>query len=59
MLLDQVSDTQMRAASLVMGATMVAFIGSRWMPRFGQSFRLLVAGLYIAGVLGFVVYFLT
>jgi hypothetical protein len=42
----------------VMGATMVAFIGSRWMPRFGQSFGLFVAGLYLAAVLGFLVYFL-
>jgi hypothetical protein len=57
MLLDQVSETQMQAASLVMGATMVAFIGSRWMPRYGQSIRLVVAGLYLVGVLGFLVYF--
>jgi hypothetical protein len=58
MLLDQATDTQMRAGSLVMGATMVVFIGSRWMPRYGQSIRLIVAGLYPAGLLGALVYFL-
>jgi hypothetical protein len=58
MLLDQVTDTQIRTARLVMGGAMVAFIGSRWMPRYRQSFRLFVAGLYLAMVLGFLVYFL-
>jgi hypothetical protein len=48
----------MRAASLVMGATMVAFIGSRWLPRYGSSIRLIVAGIYVAGVLGALLYFL-
>lgn len=58
MLLDQVDDTQMRAVSLVMGATMVAFIGSRWIPRYGQSIRVVLAGLYVAGLAGLLVYFL-
>jgi hypothetical protein len=58
MLLDPVTDVQMRAASLVMGATMVAFIGSRWLPRYGSSIRLIVAGIYVAGVLGALLYFL-
>jgi hypothetical protein len=59
MLLDQVTDTQMRAASLGMGAAMVAFIGSRWLPRYGSSIRLILTGVYLAGVLGTVLYFLT
>jgi ABC-type Fe3+-siderophore transport system permease subunit len=58
MLLDQATDTQMRAVGLAMGAAMAVFIGSRWMPRYGQPIRLIVAGLYLAALLGALVYFL-
>jgi hypothetical protein len=58
MLLDQVTDAQMQAGGLVMGATMVAFLGAAWVPRYARAIRMAVLALYLAMVLGFVLYFL-
>jgi len=58
MLLDQVSETQMQAGRLLMGATMVAFLAAPLFRRHGLAIRWVVASLYIAAVLGFLAYFL-
>jgi glycerol uptake facilitator-like aquaporin len=58
MLLDQATDTQIQAARMLGGATMVAFLAARMFRGHAQRVRLVVVGLYIAGVLGFVVYVL-
>jgi hypothetical protein len=58
MLLDQVTDAQMQAGGLVMGATMAAFLGAAWVPRYGRAIRAAVVVIYLAAVLGFLLYFL-
>lgn len=58
MLLDQATDTQMQAAQVVGGATMAAFLAARIFGHQAQRVRIVVAGLYIAGVLCFVAYVL-
>ncbi len=56
MLLDQVSETQLQAGRVLGGA---AFLAAPLFRRQAQAVRLVVAGVYIAGVLGFLVYSLT
>jgi hypothetical protein len=56
MMFDQVSTTQMHAAQLMTGATMVLFVGAHFFGRRARTVRMLVAGVYFAGVSGFIVY---
>jgi hypothetical protein len=56
MLFDQATDSQMEAARIFGGATMVAFLGARMFRLQARKARMVIASLYIAGVLGFVVY---
>ena len=58
MLLDQVTDTQIRAGQIMMGATMAAFLAAPVFRRYAQPIRLAVAAVYIVGVFGFLCYFL-
>lgn len=58
MIFDLATDTQMHAARLFGGATMVAFLAAPMFRRQAQSVRMVVAGLYIGGVLAFAVYVL-
>jgi hypothetical protein len=58
MLLDQISETQMQAGRILAGATMAAFVAAPLFRRQAQAVRLVVSSFYIAGVLGFVVYYL-
>ena len=58
MLFDQISETQMQAGRILAGATMAAFLAAPMFRRQAQAVRLVVAGVYIAGVLGFLVYYL-
>ena len=56
MLFDQATDTQMQAVRILGGVTVVAVLAARMFHRQGQRIRIVVAGLYLVGVLGFVVY---
>jgi hypothetical protein len=58
MLFDQATDAQLRAAQVFGGATMAAFLAAPLFRRQAQRVRVVVASLYIAGVLGFVMYLL-
>ncbi len=58
MLLDQVSDTQLQAGRVVGGAAMAAFLAAPMFRRQAQAVRLVVAGVYIAGVLGLLLYYI-
>jgi hypothetical protein len=58
MLLDQVTDTQMQAGRILAGATMAAFVAAPFFRRYTQPIRLIIAAVYLAGVLGFLLYFL-
>ena len=58
MLLDQVSETQLQAGRVLGGAAMAAFLAAPLFRRQAQAVRLVVAGLYIAGVVGLLVYYL-
>jgi hypothetical protein len=55
---DTVSASQMQAARMLTGATMIGFLAARLFRGRAQKIQLAVAGLYITGVLGFVVYLL-
>jgi hypothetical protein len=57
-LLDQVTDRQMQAGQMLGAATMVAFFAAPMFRRQAKTIRLVVAGLYLASVLGFLVCFL-
>lgn len=56
MLLDQATAGQMQAARILSGLTMVAFLGARVFGARARLVRSVIAGVYIAGVVGFVVY---
>ena len=58
MLLDLATDTQMQAARVLGGATMAALVAAPFFRRQAQTARIVVAGLYIAGVLAFALYLL-
>jgi hypothetical protein len=58
MILDQVTDAQMPAGRVLAGAAMVAFLGAPMFRRQAQAIRTVVTCLYLAGVLGFMLYFL-
>lgn len=59
MLLDQATDVQMQAARVFGGATMVALLAAPLFRRQARRARLVVAGVYIMVVLGFVAYVAT
>jgi hypothetical protein len=56
MIFDRVSGTQMQAARMLTGATMVGFLVARLFGCQASRVRTAIARLYIAGVLGFSVY---
>jgi hypothetical protein len=56
MLFDQVTEPQMQAARILTGTTMVAFLAAPILKGYARIFRLVVAGLYIAAVMAFVLY---
>ena len=58
MLLDQVTDTQMRAGQIAAGATMAVFIAAPYFRRYAQPVRLTIALIYIGGLVGLLLYFL-
>ncbi|MDR3532275.1 MAG: hypothetical protein P4L90_17195 [Rhodopila sp.] len=58
MIFDQVTDTQMQAARILSGATMVAFLAAPLFRRGARTIRIAVATVYILGVLGFIGYYL-
>ncbi len=58
MLFDAATDTQVQAARLLTGATMVGLLAARIFGRRAQSVRIIVAGLYIAGIVAYVMYVL-
>jgi hypothetical protein len=58
MIFDQATDAQMQAARILGGATMVAFLAARMFRRQAQRIRIAVSVLYVAGVLGFLMYVL-
>ncbi len=58
MLLEQVTDRQMQAGQFLAGATMAAFLAAPLFRRYAQPIRLTVAAIYLAALLGFLVYYL-
>jgi hypothetical protein len=58
MLFDQATDAQMRAAQIFAGATMAAFVVAPIFRHQAWRVRMVIAGVYFAGILGFVVYVL-
>jgi hypothetical protein len=58
MLLDQVSETEIQAGRVLGGAAMAAFLAAPLFRRQAQMVRRVVAGVYIVGVLGFLLYYL-
>lgn len=58
MLLDQATDTQLQAARIFGGATMAALLAAPMFRRQAHRVRMTAAVIYIAGVLGFVIYVL-
>ena len=58
MIFDQVTEPEMDAARILGGATMVAFLAAPMFRRHAQKVQMVVTGLYIAGVLAFVLYVL-
>jgi hypothetical protein len=59
MIFDLATETQMQAARIFGGATMVAFLAAPMFRHQAQRIRMAVAALYIAGVLGFILYVLS
>ena len=58
MLLDQVTETQIQAGRILGGAAMVALLAAPMFRRQAQTIRLIAAGVYIAALAGFALYFL-
>ena len=57
MTFSQVTATEMQAARLLMGATMVGLLGARFFKGRAQVVRIAVACVYIAGIVSFIAYF--
>ena len=57
MLLDQVTEPQIRAVQMMTAATMAAFVGAAFAGKWAARIRMAAAILYIAAALGFVVWF--
>jgi hypothetical protein len=58
MLLDQVSETQTRAGQFAVGATMATVLAAPMVRSYDRPIRLVVAGFYLGGVLGLLLYVL-
>jgi hypothetical protein len=58
MILDPATNTQMQAARIFSGATMVALLAAPVFRHHARKIRMTVAMLYIAGVLAFLAYVL-
>jgi hypothetical protein len=58
MTFDLATAPEMQAARIFSGAVMVAFLTARMFRHQAQRVRVVVAGLYIVGVLGFMMYVL-
>jgi hypothetical protein len=58
MLFDQATDAEIEAAQILTGAAMAAFLAARMFGHRATRVRMVVAGVYFAGVLAFVVYVL-
>ncbi len=58
MLLDQATNAEMQAVHILMGASMAGFLGASLFRRQAPWLRWAIAGVYLAAVLGFVVYVL-
>jgi hypothetical protein len=58
MIFEQATDAQMQAARVFTLATMAAFVAAPIFRQRAKMVRLVVAGLYIAGALGFSLYLL-
>jgi hypothetical protein len=56
MIFDQATVAQMRAAQILGGATMVTFLAASRFRRHQWKIRLVITCVYIACVLGFLVY---
>jgi hypothetical protein len=52
------TNAQMEAARILIGATMVAFLAAPMFRRQAQRVRMVITGLYFAGVLSFLVHVL-
>jgi hypothetical protein len=59
MVFDLATDTQLHAARIFGGVTMAAFIAARMFRCQAWTVQLVVATLYIVGVVGFALYALT
>jgi hypothetical protein len=57
-ILEHVTPQEMQAARIVTGATMVGFLGAPVFGRHAKTARIVIASLYIAAVIGFVLYYL-
>ena len=57
MLSDLVTQKEMEAGRLLMGATMAGFLVARLVWRRTRMIQFVVAGLYIISVLGFILYY--
>jgi len=57
MLFDQVTTNEIRGATLLTGATMAGFLAARFFRGRARTIQVVVAGIYLAGVLGFIVYY--
>jgi hypothetical protein len=59
MILDQVTDTEMQAARLLVGATIVAFLAASACRQHARTIRVVVLCIYIFGVLAFTIHAFT
>jgi len=56
MLFDQVTTTEGQAARLLTGAAMAGFLAAGFVRGRARTVQVVVAGIYLVGVLGFVIY---
>jgi hypothetical protein len=59
MIFDQVTDTEMQAARILIGATMVAFLAAPIFRQHARTIRMVVLCIYIFGALAFAIHALT
>jgi hypothetical protein len=55
---EHVTPQEMQAARVVTGATMVGFLTAGVFDRHAQTARIVIASVYFAAVIGFVLYYL-
>ncbi len=58
MIFEHVTPQEMQAAQIVTGATMVGMLTARLFGRHARTARLMIAALYLAAIIGFVLYYL-